>query len=287
LDPRSLQGFVFKMAANFWNSTHCKHWILTPDKLKETHKKDKEKLKFTDEEIKKVKIHFALQIETLGKRLHLRQRVMSTAIVLMRRFYVKYDFCEFCPKLIAPSCLYVASKVEESSTHAPASKFESEMKMLDSSFPYKTADILECEFYIIEAMDYHLIIFHPYRTLAECLQDCGIGKEKEFLEYSWNLVNDSYCTEVSLLYPPYIIALGCIYISSFLKERDLRLWFSELNVEMKDVWMVVDEIMNFYEGWTEKDINLVLSKLIIHDPLQSKASSGKKSASSPASRRNH
>ncbi len=49
------------------------------------------------------------------------------------------------------------------------------------------------------------------------------------------LVNDSYRTDVLLLYPPHIIALACIYLVAFQKDKDVSQWFSELNVEMKEV----------------------------------------------------
>jgi hypothetical protein len=37
------------------------------------------------------------------------------------------------------------------------------------------------------------------------------------------------------MFAPYVICLGCMYLASLLHNVDLRLWFSELNVEMKEV----------------------------------------------------
>eukprot|EP01117_Protostelium_nocturnum_P006838 TRINITY_DN2452_c0_g1_i7.p1 TRINITY_DN2452_c0_g1~~TRINITY_DN2452_c0_g1_i7.p1 ORF type:complete len:140 (-),score=3.52 TRINITY_DN2452_c0_g1_i7:139-558(-) len=62
------------------------------------------------------------------------------------------------------------------------------------------------------------------------------------------LVNDSYCTELSLIFPPYIIALAAIYIASATCEIDLRLWFSEICVDMKEIWMASNELLEFYES---------------------------------------
>ena len=50
-----------------------------------------------------------------------------------------------------------------------------------------------------------------------------------------------------LLYAPYVICLGCIYLASFLHNVDLRLWFSELTVDMKEVWSVSNELLDYYE----------------------------------------
>lgn len=51
-----------------------------------------------------------------------------------------------------------------------------------------------------------------------------------------SLVNDSYRTDLILMYPPFMIALACIYIASVLKEKDTRSWFEELRVDMNVVW---------------------------------------------------
>lgn len=37
--------------------------------------------------------------------------------------------------------------------------------MLD--FPYNSAHILECEYYVLEELNFQLIIYHPYRPLIQ------------------------------------------------------------------------------------------------------------------------
>src|SRR6201999_2208561 len=53
----------------------------------------------------------------LGKKLTLRQRVIATAIVFFRRFYLKNSYCETDPFLVAAACCYVAAKAEETPVH--------------------------------------------------------------------------------------------------------------------------------------------------------------------------
>jgi len=252
------------MAANFWASSHFNSWIFTKEQLVQSgHKKDKVETKLGEDEIRRVMVHYSIQIQALGKKLSLRQRAIATAIVYFRRFYFKNNFIEFCPRLIAPTCLYISSKAEECSTQVPAYRFEKEMKKQDSGWPYTSNNIIECEFYVIEALDFHLVVFHPYRSLIEYLTDCKL--EKELLETSWNLVNDTYCTDLSLLFPPYIIALACIYVASLTAgEVDLRLWLASLNVKMKDIWLAANELLEFYDTWKKEQpdaLNEVLGKL--------------------------
>ncbi len=57
-------------------------------------------------------------IQKLGKLLKLKQRVIATAIVFFKRFYLKSSFVDFDPRLIAPTTLFLAAKSEECSLNA-------------------------------------------------------------------------------------------------------------------------------------------------------------------------
>jgi cyclin-C len=58
-----------------------------------------------------------LVISKLGKKLQLRQRVIATATVFFRRFYLKNSYCETDPFIVIAACCYVAAKAEESPVH--------------------------------------------------------------------------------------------------------------------------------------------------------------------------
>lgn len=80
-------------------------------------------------------------------------------------------------------------------------------------FPYRTNHILECEFYLLENLDCCLIVYQPYRPLLPIIQD--IGHEDQLLPLTWRIINDSLRTDVSLLYAPYMIAIGCLQLAWF------------------------------------------------------------------------
>jgi cyclin-C len=56
-------------------------------------------------------------ISKLGKKLQLRQRVIATATVFFRRFYLKNSYCETDPFIVISACCYLAAKAEESPVH--------------------------------------------------------------------------------------------------------------------------------------------------------------------------
>lgn len=95
-------------------------------------------------------------------------------------------------------------------------------------FPYRTNHILECEFYLLENLDCCLIVYQPYRPLLPIIQD--IGHEDQLLPLTWRIINDSLRTDVSLLYPPYMIAIGCLQLAWF-----VFIYFYDINYQLHDL----------------------------------------------------
>ncbi|KAH9728722.1 Cyclin-C1-2 [Citrus sinensis] len=88
----------------------------------------------------------------------------------------------------------------------------------DEKYRYEVKDILEMEMKILEALNYYLVVFHPYRSLVQFLQDAGM--------------NDINMTHLS-----------CVY-----REKDNTAWFEELRVDMNVVKNISMEILDFYEN---------------------------------------
>ena len=106
-------NYFSKMAANFWLSTHCKYWLLTKEELVTSAGRQEDLKYLTAEEYQKVHILFANFIQALGEHLKHRQQVIAAATQYFKRFYSKNSLKNIDPLLLAPTCLYLASKVEE------------------------------------------------------------------------------------------------------------------------------------------------------------------------------
>ena len=103
-------------------------------------------------------------------------------------------------------------------------------------FKYTQEDIVECEFYLLEELDCYLIVYHPYRPLIQFAQDAQVPEA--VLSTAWFIVNDTYRTDLCLLYPPYLIALASFYMACVKLEgkiKDTKQWFAELSVNMGEV----------------------------------------------------
>ncbi|XP_077293468.1 cyclin C [Arctopsyche grandis] len=258
------------MAGNFWQSSHHQQWILDKQDLVRERQHDLAIL--SDEEYQKVFSFFASLIQVLGEQLKLRQQVIATATVYFKRFYARNSLKCIDPLLLAPTCIFLSSKVEEFgvisnsrliTTCQTVIKNKFSYAYSQQEFPYRTNHILECEFYLLENLDCCLIVYQPYRPLLLFIQD--IDTEQRLLTVAWRIVNDSLRTDVSLLYPPYQIAIGCLHIACVILQMELKNWFAELNVDMEKVQEIVRSITNWYEmlrSYDEKkEIQALLAKM--------------------------
>ncbi|RDX43044.1 cyclin-like protein, partial [Lentinus brumalis] len=224
---------------------HSKRWIVDRATLRQARSDDV--LYLDDPDLLRfLNIFFANLISKLGKKLSLRQRVIATATVFFRRFYVKNSYCETDPFIVIAACCYVAAKAEESPVHIKNVVSEARMLFGEEygikSFPSDNSKLAEMEFYLVDELECDLTVFHPYRTLmtlcgkegggslpaaeaGEADADdtdgprywgTGEGKlelQEGALQMAWFIINDTYRSELCLLYPPHLIAIAAIYLT--------------------------------------------------------------------------
>ncbi|KAF8164749.1 cyclin-like protein [Crassisporium funariophilum] len=242
------------MATDFWASSHYKRWIVDRASLNQARAED---LQYVEdpEYLDFLSIYFANVITKLGKKLQFRQRIIATATVFFRRFYLKNSYCETDPFTVIAACCYVAAKAEESPVHIKVIVAESRALFSQENYNVKNfssdnAKIAEMEFYLVDDLECDLIVFHPYRTLLSLCkkeinisslnseegetEDAGVGVGDEdgqrywgtgegqleltpaALQTAWSIVNDTYRSQLCLLYPPHLIAIAAIYLTFIL-----------------------------------------------------------------------
>ena len=62
-------------------------------------------------------------------------------------------------------------------------------------------------------------------------------------------MNDTYRTDLCLLYPPFMIALACLHVVCVVQQNDARQWFAELSVDMEKILEIIRVILKLYEQW--------------------------------------
>ena len=236
------------MAANFWASTHYRHWLRRAENILSEQRvsRKREQNLLSEEEHLKAKAHFPQLISTLAQKTSLRQRIAATAIVYFKRFYVRNNYRDHDPRLIAPGALYLAAKAEEHTLQAKvvvaqmAAIYSGEHK-----YPYTVEHLYDCEFKLIRALKFDLIVYHPYRPL---MQYCTDLQKTELLSTAWPILNDSYQTDACLLYPPYLIAIAAICMAGTLEESDMMPWVRTLNVDTTELGDIVLLLSSVYSA---------------------------------------
>ncbi|KAF9362392.1 hypothetical protein BGX34_006262 [Mortierella sp. NVP85] len=115
------------------------------------------------------------------------------------------------PSLVAATCIYLACKIEECPQHIKHIITEMKGALANhGGFDYDTSKMAEFEFYLLEELEFYLIVYHPYRDLTLIAKDLRL--EESNLQTAWFVINDSYRTDVCLLYAPHMIALAALYI---------------------------------------------------------------------------
>lgn len=241
------------MATDYWASSHNKKWVT--DRLALHNSRLEDLACLGAENLAFLNIFFANLISKIGKKLHFRQRVVATATVFLRRFYLKNSLMDTDPYIVLVACFYVAGKAEELPIHiksliAVANPIFQELGIW--TVPPDNHRLAEMEFYLVDELECDLTVFHPYRTLTTlCSKDLkesemaaelaasirdpgngvengerywgtGVGKlvlHEKPLQLACMIINDTYRTDICLLYPPFLIAIAAIYLSLVNSDR--------------------------------------------------------------------
>ncbi|CAN8070348.1 unnamed protein product [Agarophyton chilense] len=234
------------MAANFWNSTHYRHWLRRVD---EVYKQadammKKDQSAFKEEEQNSIKVIYSQIISALAMNSNLRQRVAATAIVYYRRFFARNAVRDHDPRLIAPVALYLAAKAEEHTLQAKIVVQQMvELYQADHPYPYTVGHVYDYEFKLIAALEFDLIIYHPYRPM---IQYCAEASFHDLVTAAWPILNDSYRTDACLRYPPYLIAIACIYIAGTLQDREMTSWVKKMNIDLQELADIIQYLSVIY-----------------------------------------
>lgn len=172
-----------------------------------------------------MRIYLHNLIIKLGRRLNIRQVALASAEIYLTRFLTRVSLKEINVYLLVTTCLYVACKIEECPHHIRLITSEAR-NLWPEYIPHDVTKLAEFEFYLIEEMDSLLFLHHPYKSLFQIrdyLEDSaeyyGLVLTPDELQNSWCIINDSYITDLHLLFPPHIIAVVAIYITIVLKKN--------------------------------------------------------------------
>ncbi|EDV26279.1 Cyclin-related protein FAM58A [Trichoplax sp. H2] len=162
-----------------------------------------------------------------GIKLKLGSVVIARAATIYHRFYFLCDISQFDRYLVAVTCLYLASKVEDTPRRA-RDVITTSYKVLHKEKPILKVDsfywqlrdsVVNFELFMLRMLKFDVSSELPHKYLLhylKSLQDwCGESNwtTNHINQLCWQLLQDTSLLPFILLYPPSVIATAVIYLA--------------------------------------------------------------------------
>lgn len=192
--------------ADYLKSTQYAKWTFTKEHLIERRE---------DPDLyARCRLFLFKELSLFGNRLSLRQRVLATAQVYLSRMLTKIELSEINLYLLMATCTYIASRAEEQPVHIRTVSMEARHTWAEF-MPVEAWQIAECEFYVLVELETCLVVHHPYDPLLILSKRLKLASPE--VQACWAVVNDSYATDIPLIYAPSVVAYTAIYMVLVLK----------------------------------------------------------------------
>ncbi|KAL8874075.1 MAG: hypothetical protein Q9174_000546 [Haloplaca sp. 1 TL-2023] len=212
-------------------------------------------------------VNFILQV---GMMLKLPQVTLSTASVLLHRFFMRHSMVEthgrpgFHYYSMAATSIYLATKVEENCrkmkdlvvacvkvAQKDATKLVDEQ---DKEYWRWRDNILHNEDVLLEALCFDLTLEPPYKILFEYLNYFEVNGNRRLRNSAWAFINDSCLTTLCLQYPSRTIAASALYAAAKHCHTDIsddeygRPWWEAIGVDIKAIKRACNYLATVYEN---------------------------------------
>ncbi|KAI9475529.1 MAG: cyclin-like protein [Benjaminiella poitrasii] len=206
-------------------------------------------------------------IQDVGKKLGFPQKTISTSQALFHRFYLYYSLRDYAPQDISATCLFVASKIEEThkklkdimvvvhSVRYPDSK-ELDPEHISEE---RRRKIIGYEKLLLEVLCFDFQLRHPYEYVIKFIKWIQAFQTlvdgRRLARKAYDLAVDSYRTPLCLEYPAHTIAAGCIMLASrLLSQQDKTFvglsatepWDQHFLSRMEDMEDVCQQMLDLY-----------------------------------------
>ncbi|RYQ88398.1 hypothetical protein Ahy_B09g095609 isoform F [Arachis hypogaea] len=164
-------------------------------------------------------------IQESGILLRLPQAVMATGQVLFHRFYCKKSFARFNVKKVAASCVWLASKLEESPRkarqviivfHRMECRRENlpieHLDLYSKKYVDLKMELSRTERHILKEMGFICHVEHPHKFISNYL--ATLETPPELRQEAWNLANDSLRTTLCVRFKSEVVACGVVYAAA-------------------------------------------------------------------------
>ncbi|KAL5107583.1 Cyclin-L2 [Taenia crassiceps] len=159
-------------------------------------------------------------IQDAGTLLRLPQVAMATAQVLYQRYFYSKSFH------YAMACIFLAAKIEECPRRIrEVINVFHHMKqaregrpftpvLFDQAYVNLKRHIIKAERRVLKELGFCVHGKHPHKLIIMYLKSLSFENNKEFVQTSWNCMNDVLRTDVFVRHTPEAVACACIFLAA-------------------------------------------------------------------------
>eukprot|EP01029_Cantina_marsupialis_P013709 TRINITY_DN3035_c0_g1_i3.p1 TRINITY_DN3035_c0_g1~~TRINITY_DN3035_c0_g1_i3.p1 ORF type:complete len:326 (+),score=84.89 TRINITY_DN3035_c0_g1_i3:62-1039(+) len=215
--------------ACFVSSSHKERWVFPVDELfsqiedvleqfksiygKNLDPTNPDLVPFNVQEETHMKLQFERYVELIGRKMKWHIRMITTALMYFKRFYLYRSIMEYPPKRVALGCLFLAGKIEACPWTGSAHGLINQIVLVSK---VAEEEIVEMELVILAGIKFDLFIYSPHRPLDGLLSiliDKGFATLEEANQWQAkanSLMSPILLTVLPLCHTPAQVALHCL-----------------------------------------------------------------------------
>lgn len=143
---------------------------------------------------------------------------IDTAMVYMHRFYVFHSFQKYPPATMAPCCLFLAAKVEETpvklgyvirTTYMLQNPSAPSNSLVSKLFEEQQRELIANENLLLQTLGFDLIVQHPHTSVIK--SGDKLGASRAVIKFAYDLATNSlHFTTMCLRHKPTTVACICL-----------------------------------------------------------------------------
>uniref|UniRef100_A0A6G1S3C7 Cyclin-H n=1 Tax=Aceria tosichella TaxID=561515 RepID=A0A6G1S3C7_9ACAR len=159
----------------------------------------------------------------------MRNSVIATAFIYMKRFYLNQSCMEYNPRDICVTCAYLACKVDEFNV-----SIDQFIKNVQGDCRKAQKTVLSNEMLLMKKMQFHLTVHLPFRAVEGFYIDIRArypparDKTSQIAEGVEDYLEKSMYTDACFLYSPSQIALAAVVYGAEKQGIDLSSYLSDI-----------------------------------------------------------
>ncbi|CAF1525710.1 unnamed protein product, partial [Adineta steineri] len=122
--------------------------------------------------------------------------------------------------------------------------------LIDQVYIDRKNEVIKAERRLLKELGFCVYVKHPHKVIAMYLKILEKEREKDFVQTSWNYMNDSLRTDIFLRFPPETIACACIDLAA----RNLQIalpknppWYLIFGAKPEEIRYIMIQILRIYK----------------------------------------